>query len=111
MLAQTLGGAVFISVAQNVFSNKLLSNLKEVVPGIDPALVIRTGATDLKSIIPPQYYDGTLIAYNAALRSTFYVAVAMAAFSIFGSAAMEWRSVKQIPKSDNGSKITAPAIA
>lgn len=94
MFSQTLGGALFISVAQNVFTNRLLTNLKQVVPDLDPALVLATGATSLKTAIPSQFYAGVQVAYNTAVVSTFYVAVAMAAFSIFGSALFEWRSVK-----------------
>ncbi|KAI7067856.1 hypothetical protein KC352_g42882, partial [Hortaea werneckii] len=94
MFCQTLGGALFISVAQNVFTNRLLSNLKEVVPDISSGLVLATGATSLKSVIPDEYLAGVQSAYNASLMSTFYVATAMAALSIFGSAAFEWKSVK-----------------
>ncbi|EMC91453.1 hypothetical protein BAUCODRAFT_39638 [Baudoinia panamericana UAMH 10762] len=94
MFSQTLGGALFISVAQNVFTNRLLSNLKQVVPDLDPALVLATGATSLKSVIPGQYLGGVQTAYNSAIISCFYVAVAMAAMSIFGSVFMEWKSVK-----------------
>ena len=94
MFSQTLGGAVFISVAQNVFTNRLLTNLKQVVPDLSPALVLKVGATSLKTAIPKQFLGGVQQAYNDAIMSTFYVAVAMASFSIFGSALLEWRSVK-----------------
>jgi len=94
MFTQTLGGALFISVAQNVFTNRLLVNLKQVVPDLDPAIVLATGATSLKSVIPHQYLAGVQTAYNTSIISTFYVAVAMAALSIFGSCLLEWKSVK-----------------
>ncbi|KAI6883300.1 MFS transporter [Hortaea werneckii] len=94
MFCQTLGGALFISVAQNVFTNRLLSNLKDVVPDLNSGLVLATGATSLKTVIPHEYLSGVQSAYNASLMSTFYVATAMAALSIFGSAAFEWKSVK-----------------
>ncbi|KAK4546220.1 hypothetical protein LTR36_002357 [Oleoguttula mirabilis] len=94
MFCQTLGGALFISVAQNVFTNRLLSNLKEAAPGVDLALVLSTGATSLRDVIPEQYLPGVQVAYNNSVMSTFYVAVAMASFSILGSLAFEWKSVK-----------------
>ncbi|TKA27786.1 hypothetical protein B0A50_04887 [Salinomyces thailandicus] len=94
MFCQTLGGALFISVAQNVFTNRLLANLKEVVPDLSSALVLATGATSLKNNIPQQYLAGVQTAYNDSLMSTFYVATAMAALSIFGAGAFEWKSVK-----------------
>lgn len=94
MFSQTLGGALFISVAQNVFTNRLLANLRTAAPGVDTALVLATGATSLRDAIPSQYLPGVQIAYNAAIMSTFYVAVAMACFSILGAVAFEWKSVR-----------------
>ncbi|THY34531.1 MFS transporter [Aureobasidium pullulans] len=103
MFFQTLGGALFISVGQNVFTNKLVSGLKAAVPDLDPAIVLSTGATELKSAIGEQYRDGVLQAYNDALTNSYYVAVALATLSIIGSAAVEWKSVK-------GKKIEMTAV-
>jgi EmrB/QacA subfamily drug resistance transporter len=94
MFFQTLGGALFISVGQNVFTNKLVSGLKAAVPDLDPAIVLRTGATELRSAIGEQYRAGVLRAYNDALTNSYYVAVALATLSIVGSLAVEWKSVK-----------------
>lgn len=94
MFFQTLGGALFISVGQNVFTNKLVSGLQAVVPDLNPAIVLATGATELKSVIGKQYLSGVLQAYNDALTNSFYVAVAMATLSIVGSLLVEWKSVK-----------------
>ena len=94
MFSQTLGGALFVSVAQNVFTNRLLSNLQKVVPDLNPTIVLATGATSLKDVIPTQFLPGVQQAYNDSIMNTFYVGVAMAVLSIFGSVLLEWRSVK-----------------
>ncbi len=94
MFSQTLGGALFISVAQNVFTNKLIQNLIADVPGLDPNIVLVTGATSLAARIPAQFLPSVLVAYNAALTQTFYVSVAMSVLSILGSAFMGWKSIK-----------------
>ena len=97
MFAQTFGGALFIGVAQNVFTNRLLSNLLENVPTLDPALVLSTGAVSLKGTVTrsaPDLLPAVLVAYNSALVQTYYVSVAMAALAIFGVVAIEWKSVK-----------------
>lgn len=94
MFSQTLGGALFISVAQNIFATRLLSNVISVVPGIDPSLVINTGATELKNNIAKEFLPSVQIAYNRSLSNTFYVAAATAALSIFGSVFLEWKSIK-----------------
>jgi hypothetical protein len=97
MFAQTLGGALFISVAQNVFNNQLVRNLHSVVPDLSTQLVLNTGATELKFQVPRQFIDGVLTAYNSALTQTWYVSVAMSALSIFGALAIEWKSMKGKP--------------
>ena len=97
MFAQTFGGALFIGVAQNVFTNRLVKNLLENVPSLNPAIVLTTGATSLKDAVTRQdasLLPGVLTAYNSALVQTFYVSVAMSSLAIFGAAGIEWKSVK-----------------
>lgn len=91
---QTLGGALFVSVGQNVFENKLLQGLAEYVPTLDPSIVLNTGATSIQQTIQKQYLAGVTLAYNNALTKTFVVATAMAALSLLGALAIEWKSVK-----------------
>ncbi|KAJ7111214.1 MFS transporter [Mycena epipterygia] len=94
MFAQTLGGALFISIAQNVFTNKLVSGLIANVPGVSPSLVLSAGATSLKDAVPQEFLAGVLFAYNEAVVAAFYVAVAMACISLVGALVTEWRSIK-----------------
>jgi hypothetical protein len=86
-----------ISVAQNVFQNRLLANIKVDFPDINlsPATLLGTGATNLRNVVPPEYLPPVLAAFNKALSQTFYVGVAGASLSIFGSMGLEWRSVKK----------------
>ncbi|KAJ7735121.1 major facilitator superfamily domain-containing protein [Mycena maculata] len=94
MFMQTLGGALFVSVAQNVFSNKLSSGLASQVPGVDSSIVLSAGATSLRDSISAEFLPAVLAVYNQALISAFYVSVAMAALSLLGALTIEWRSVK-----------------
>lgn len=93
--SQTLGGAIFVSVANNIFDNKLYQGL-EGVPGVNPDVVTHVGATDLRNVVPPQLLNSVLVVYNAALRNVFYVCVALHAATIFGALAMEWKSLKKV---------------
>jgi hypothetical protein len=77
-----------------VFSNKLTSGLIGKVPGLNPAIVLNTGATSIQHAIDPQFVADVLVVYNEALISAFYVATAMAALSLIGSLVMEWKSIK-----------------
>ncbi|PNY22485.1 HC-toxin efflux carrier TOXA [Tolypocladium capitatum] len=91
-----LGGSVCVCIGQNVLNQRLIQALKDAaIPGLDPYAVLHTGATQLGSLV---HTDADLamlqFAYNHSLTSVFYVAVAVAALSLFGGALVEWRSIK-----------------
>ena len=94
LFVQILGGALFISVAQNIFSNKLVEGVTQI-PGVDPAMVIQTGATQLKDLFhDPSVVNQVLVAYNAALVKVYQIALIMGCLAILGAFGMEWKSVK-----------------
>jgi len=90
VFAQTLGGAIFVSVSNNIFSNLLVKNLMRAVPDLAPSIVSSTGATNLKHVVDPRFLPDVLVAYNHAITQTWYAAVALAAASIVGVAAVDW---------------------
>ncbi|KAF2003436.1 MFS general substrate transporter [Amniculicola lignicola CBS 123094] len=94
MFSQTLGGALFISVGQNVFTNQLIKHLKTAVPDLDSSFVLTVGATELKQRIPASALAGVQAAYNLSLTEVFYVSTATAAVSLLGAAFVEWKSMK-----------------
>ena len=91
-LAQSLGGAVFVSIAQSVFTNSLISGL--IVSGLDPINVTNIGATEIRNKVATKDLSAVLLTYNHALTKAYDVALAMACFSIVGALAVEWRNVK-----------------
>lgn len=92
--AQLLGGAIFISVGQNVLNSELLKRLSNL-PGFNPALLSSEGATTLINQLPESIRGAVLIGYNASLRKVFQVSLIMCCLVIFGAATLEWRSVKK----------------
>ncbi|KAJ1327417.1 MFS multidrug transporter [Microdochium nivale] len=91
---QSLGGALFVAVGQTVFANGLARELVLRLPGIDPALILSSGATNLKNILSPDQLVQAIAAYNTALTSTFFVGVGLAVAMLIGSSLVEWKSVK-----------------
>ena len=89
-----LGGSLFIAVGQNIFTNRLSTNLATNVPILNPSIVLETGATSLRNAVDQGSLGGVLVAYNDALTHAYYVSVATAALSIIGALGMEWKSVK-----------------
>lgn len=90
---QLLGGAVFLSVGQNVLNNELIAHLAHI-PGLDAEFLLGSGATTITHL-PEEVRGAVLVAYNESLRKVFVVGAAMACLTVLGALAMEWRSVKE----------------
>lgn len=94
VFSQMFGGSLFISVAQNTFTNHLVSGLADI-PGVDAAQVLHTGATEISSLIKdPNMLRTVQIVYNDAITKTFLVALIMICLSALGAVGMEWKSVR-----------------
>lgn len=99
--AQSLGGAIFITISQSLFQNYLGANLPHV-QGIDMAKVLAAGATGLSGVVPANKLTDVLILYNDGLHRSFIVSVAVSCLMILSAITMEWRTIKK----DN---VSAPA--
>ena len=94
---QSLSGAIFVSVSQNVFILHLADGLQPIA-SIDIHSILHVGATELRGIVGADQLDEVLEVYNGALVKVFQVAVCVAACVVIGVLLMEWKSVKTRPK-------------
>ncbi len=100
LFIQLLGGALMVSVGQNVFTNRLVSGFSRI-PGVDAQAVVAAGATGLRDLIKDTGdFQAALEVYNDALVAAFRVALIMACLSALGAMGMEWKSVKKAKSSD-----------
>lgn len=65
-----------VSAAQAAFVNVLVKDLPTRAPGVDPASVVSTGATDLRSVFSADQVPGILVAYMNGLKSAFAIGLA-----------------------------------
>ncbi|KAM5444078.1 hypothetical protein MferCBS31731_000595 [Microsporum ferrugineum] len=86
LFIQTMGAAIWVSAAQTAFVNKILNRLPQVAPKVNPALVIKTGASELHKVFSGKDLEGVLVAYGDGLKVTFIVCIALAGASVFVSA-------------------------
>lgn len=93
--ANSFGPAVFVSVAQTIFTGRLTADLSKYAPEVNVDALSTMGLADLKERVGAENLAGALLGYDRALMQTFYLGVALTCCSIVGSAGMEWRSVKQ----------------
>ena len=91
--SQQLGGSVFLGVSQNIFSSRLVERLSGIA-GLDTDAIVNTGATALRSIVPPDQLKTVVGAYSFALTRVFVLTAALSAVMIVGALAMEWRRIE-----------------
>ena len=90
----SIGGAISISIAQSIFSNTLIKQIPRYTENIDPATIIKAGATNIRAVTPPAELPGVLEAYNVAVTSAFILPIAAAGMACLCSPLFEWKNLK-----------------
>lgn len=96
---QTVTGALFISIAQALFTNKLLQEVAANVKGVSPQLVVLTGATELEKVFP-EHLAGIRRAYMAGLKDAYILAIALGGIACviaFATLVFDNRNLKKKP--------------
>ena len=89
-----IGGALGLSIAQNIFVGSLRRNLAVTAPHVDASKIIGIGATEFRSITTHGDMPGVLRAYSISVADAFVVAIASAVPTFLSSLFLEWKSVK-----------------
>ncbi|EGX90890.1 MFS toxin efflux pump (AflT) [Cordyceps militaris CM01] len=96
---QSLGGAVFIAVAQTVFQNGLIDGIETTNLGINPHIFINSGVSQARNILAQMHREDALPlilkAYMKGLRNTYYTTLACAICAFLSVLALEKKSVKK----------------
>lgn len=96
---QAFGGAVFIAVSQTVFQNGLITNMLRDAPGIDPAIILNSGASQIRQVLErigrPEAVERVLAAYVLGLRNTYYISVAAAGCAFLVTFVLDWKPIKK----------------
>ena len=95
IFAQNFGPALFVPVAQTIFTGRLKDYLDEFVPGLNSSALANMGLLDLKDYVGSAELGDALLGYDMAVTRTFFLPVALTCASLVGAVGMEWRSVKQ----------------
>lgn len=99
---QTVGGSIWISAAQAGFANQMLTVLPREAPGVNPAQVLATGASELRHVFDADQIDGIITAYMEGLRVPFAICIACACLSFIVAFTPKWDNIKGRVKMDAG---------
>ncbi|KAL4733064.1 MFS general substrate transporter [Aspergillus similis] len=75
---QTVGGAVFVAAAQSAFVNQIIVTLAAIAPSINSALVVSTGASELRDVFTVEQMAAILPAYTTGLKVANAISIAAA---------------------------------
>ncbi|KAK3625426.1 hypothetical protein LTR56_020429 [Elasticomyces elasticus] len=75
---QLLGGAIWIGVAQAIFSNRLVQGLTASLGAEGTMQVIAAGATGLRNLLAGDELQAAIESYMVGLRDAFAVSIALA---------------------------------
>ena len=65
-----------------------------MAPGVNPGLVVATGATELRHVFSEEQILGVLVAYMDGLKVTFALCVALAGITVPIAVFAKWKNVK-----------------
>ena len=85
------GGTTFIAAAQSAFGNKLISTVPITAPDLDPAIVIATGATQIRNAFSPEQVPGVVRAYMEGVKVAFALPIGSTAVGFLVSLLSSWK--------------------
>ncbi|KUI71447.1 Putative HC-toxin efflux carrier TOXA [Cytospora mali] len=88
---QLIGGSFLVSGAQSAFVNIIVKTIPYSAPGVDPAMLLATGATELRNVFTPEQVPGILVAYMRGLKIVFAISLASVGLSLVVSVFSRWK--------------------
>jgi hypothetical protein len=104
IFAQTFGGALFLSIAETIFSHSFLAALRKYAPAVNPHAVVAAGATGFRQIVDAANLPGVLRAYAYAIDRVLYLGVGVTVGAFLCAWGIGWQKIKKDPKKLETSK-------
>lgn len=86
-----LGATTFVSAAQSAFVNEMTGALPRTAPGVDAAVVVLTGATEIRNKFPADQVPGIVEAYMIGIKVALALAVGGTGAGFVVSLCNSWR--------------------
>lgn len=90
---QMIGGAFLLAASQSAFNNTMIATLASTAPGVDPAVVLVTGATQIRAAFPSDQVPGVIAAYMAGLKVVFAIATGATGLASLLSLCGRWKKI------------------
>ena len=88
-----IGRAFLLSAAQSAFNNTIIGTAASTAPGIDPALLLATGATQIRTAFTSAQVPGVIAAYMAGIKVVFAITIGASGFASLFSLCGSWKKL------------------
>jgi hypothetical protein len=90
-----MGSALWICASATLFQDRLANEITSASPGTNIEALQKAGLSKMRESIGPEKLKSVLNGYENAVIQTLYIPLALAVLTIFGSVAMERKSIKK----------------
>lgn len=95
VFTQNFSAAVFLSLADVIFTNSLKSEIPKYAPSVDPEVVIAAGSTGVYGSVSKTVLHGVLKAYAESVNRVFYMAASTAVVGFVFCWGMGWKDIRK----------------
>ncbi|KAH6851372.1 major facilitator superfamily-domain-containing protein [Chaetomium sp. MPI-CAGE-AT-0009] len=88
---QCIGGTAFVTAAQAAFVNRIIQTLPDSAPNVDPADVVATGATLIRTAFPADQVPGIVVAYMAGIKVALGISIGGAGLGLVICLCSRWK--------------------
>ena len=92
---QNFGPALFVAIAQTIFTNSMSANLHQLVPGSNVNYIETLGLTEIRRTFHGDKLKDVVLAFSDSISQTWYLAVGLTSICIVPAVLTRWKSVKE----------------
>lgn len=95
VFVQGLGGSIFITIANTIFDNHLVSEIHSKAPDVNTNAILAAGATGFRKIVPENELAIVVNAYASSFDHVFYLAIGLSVATFFSIWGLGWNDVRK----------------
>lgn len=100
IFSQNLAGAIFLVVANTIFTQSLIKKVTQYAPSVSPQAALAAGSSPgaVRNLVDPDKpweLEGVLNAYNDSLKNIWYMLIAFAGMAFICAFGMGWVDVRK----------------
>lgn len=100
IFTQTFGGAIFLAVANQIFSARLEASLASSISDADAEAITEAGGRGFSDIVSPEQLHQVQLAYSSAVGNVFYLLTGLACVGFLLSWGIGWKDIRKVENRD-----------